>query len=889
MFSTGQYAYDGVAQRTVQIIERKELWGYVTYKVYDTVANHVYNISAESLREASTGREGSAAFVRFAAVWCRVRNGIAHGTLLQVSESVIPLPHQRYALERALTSNEVRYLLADEVGLGKTIEAGMIIKELKTRALIERVLVVCPKGLVTQWQVEMQEKFGETFMAIAPEDYDTLHKLHPDENIFAQFPLVISPMDAIKPLERRIGWDQERIDAHNNERIAAIVSGGWDLIIIDEAHHVAGSSSEVARHKLGDLLAKASPHLLLLTATPHSGKTEPFLRLMRLLDEQAFPNYRAVVKEQVAPFIIRTEKREAVDNLGNILFKNRITKIREIEWQARHSQQEVLYAAVTEYVRNGYNQALREKKQHIGFLMVLFQRLVTSSTAAIADALERRLVVLDAQSGALHNASISDFADVSMEESLEDALIVMSANMKAEVAELSTLLNVAKQAQSQFTDAKAESLLELLDTLELESGVKVILFTEFVATQTYLRDLLIKNGYLVSTLNGSMDIEQRNVALTEFRRKSSILVSTDAGGEGLNLQFANIVVNFDLPWNPMKLEQRIGRADRIGQTRDVLVFNFVLEDTVENRVRKVLEDKLAVIFAELGIDKLQDVLDNESSDINFTEAYMQTIAHPKVASHYVNVLTDDIAAQVKQAERVKDLIRDDKTLEPNAASDVQQQVFHQLLREVLYNYRAWQGEETQDPLETELTLNDPTIHYLLERDEVWNIKDGASVVAIENLPTEHGLWSLWEVALSPEPQDRRIVSIFINHDGVFRPTASRLIWDEVVSGNKRVNVQRVENVPDEEFQLLADRAQEVAADTFLTMKQQFHSRHEQQYHKRTYAMDLRIEAAERIGIENIRKARVQKLLLERDQIVRDYQQRQAICPTFRPMLLAIME
>ena len=172
----------------------------------------------------------------------------------------------------------------------------MVIKELKARGLVRRTLVVCPTGLVTQWSTEMQEKFHEKFQVILPSDYDTIQRLTDSDDVYGQYDQVISPMDSIKPLEKHAGWTEERVEQYNQERIYSIINSGWDLIIIDEAHRVAGSSGEVARYKLGYLLSQVSPYLLLLTATPHNGNTEPFLRLVRLLDEDAFPNAKSVVK-----------------------------------------------------------------------------------------------------------------------------------------------------------------------------------------------------------------------------------------------------------------------------------------------------------------------------------------------------------------------------------------------------------------------------------------------------------------------------------------------------------------------------------------------------------------------------------------------------------------
>lgn len=886
MPTVGENVIDTRTGRVVLVVEVHELWGMTTCKVIEQTSNSVYSVNAENLASSGAASAASESFVRFVAAWCKVKNELANGTVFDTSESVLPLPHQRYALERAIASNDVRYMLADEVGLGKTIEAGLIIKELKTRGLIERVLVVCPKGLVTQWEAEMVEKFGERFTIVSPEDYATLKKLNPEQNVFSQFPLVISPMDAIKPLEQRTGWTQERIDQYNDERIEAVVAGGWDLIIIDEAHRVAGSTGEVARHKLGDMLSKASPHLLLLTATPHSGKTEPFLRLMQLLDHDAFPNTKAVVREQVAPYIIRTEKREAVDNDGKSLFKERHTHLVKVEWQERHSLQRELYEQVTEYVRTGYNKAIREKKPYVGFLMVLFQRLVSSSTAAIADALERRLQILTTQSDQLHTASIADLTDQEMEESLEEALTVLSAGINEEKKQLEQLLSLAKQAQLQFTDAKAEELAEILRMLSTqEDNLKVIIFTEFVKTQEFIKTLAEARGFSVALINGSMSIEERNIALRQFRTEKSILISTDAGGEGINIQFAHIVINYDLPWNPMKIEQRIGRADRIGQTHDVEVFNFILDDTIENRVRTVLEEKLATILSELGFDKLQDVLNSDSADLDFTQVYMKTIAAQKYGTYYTDELGKDMEKQVGQAMKIRDVIRDDKTLTPDSQFEKQQQAFHSVLRNMLSQYRAWKDYDQTSLFDLELSVSDPQIQMLLGEIIVWHRKDGIPVFEVKGVNTEDGIWSLWRIALSDDDEDQRMVSIFVNSDGIYRPAASKLLWDEMLREKISLQMCESETLDDEAYNMILARAAELTEDTFIMMKNQYYSQHEQEFQKRRYALTLRIEAAGKIGIENIRSSRIKKLERQLQELQQEYDRQRSICPSLQPMLI----
>ena len=631
MFKIGDCVFDKNNNDRVQIVDVSSVWDFVTYKVFDPVSGVVYKVSADAVEAESCQSNANEYYLRYVAILSKIKSETSEGILSKISSGVIPLPHQLHVLNRAVSDNNIRYILADEVGLGKTIEAGLIIEELKARGLIKRILVVCPTGLVTQWNIEMEEKFGEKFRIILPEDYDTIRKITDSDDVYGQFDQVISPMDSIKPLEKRSGWTEERIEQYNEERIYSIINSGWDLVIIDEAHRVAGSTGEVARYKLGNLLAAASPYLLLLTATPHNGKTEPFLRLIRLVDEKAFPNMKAVVKEQVAPYVIRTEKREAIDNNGNLLFKNRNTHIVELHWDKRHSQQRKLYEMVSSYVSKNYNKALRNrgKNMWVIFLLIMMQRLVTSSTTAVRQSLQKRIKILEEQAFRYESMTEAEFVEIDMEENMEEAIAAISMDIKSEIEDLKQIVAVAQQAEYQYLDVKVEPLLSIVDDIfSVDKNRKLIIFTEFVATQQYLSKLLTDRGYSTSLLNGSLSIEERNLVLAEFREETSILISTDAGGEGLNLQFANYMINYDLPWNPMKIEQRIGRVDRIGQQRDVEIYNFVLADTVETRVKDVLEEKLSVILKEIGIDKYADVLDSETAGVNFTDAYLNSIRNP---------------------------------------------------------------------------------------------------------------------------------------------------------------------------------------------------------------------------------------------------------------------
>lgn len=886
MFSVGSFVYDLINNEKVEILEKNEIWGFTTYKVYNLFSQEIYKLSAEQIGQ-NMAVNFDENYVRYMTILGKIKNETYQGVLSSLSSGVIPLPHQLYVLNRALSNNNIRYVLADEVGLGKTIEAGMIIKELKVRGLVKRILVVCPKGLVTQWEQEMEEKFGEKFHVILPADYKTIKKLTGNDDIYSQFQQVISPMDSIKPLENRAGWSKEKIDEYNEERINSIVNAGWDLVIIDEAHRVAGSTGEVSRHKLGKLLAKSSPYLLLLTATPHSGKTEPFLRLVRLLDEEAFPNYNAIVKEQVAPFIIRNKKRETIDNEGSRLFKDRFTKAVEINWDERHSLQRKLYEKVTEYVRTGYNKAFKEKKFYIGFLMVLMQRLVTSSTAAIIDSLEKRISILNSQRAKLTSLSFDDLIEEDLEDKLEEALEVMSMDIESEITELTDILNLAKQAGYQYHDAKVDVLLNMLDNIKYENpSSKIIIFTEFVATQLYLEKLLSHKGYGISIINGSMDIEMRNIQLKEFKNEKDILISTDAGGEGLNIQFANIVINYDLPWNPMKIEQRIGRVDRIGQKRDVLAYNFIISETIENKVRTVLENKLSVILSETGMDKLEDVLDNEMADIDFTDVYVKSIRNPKSIKHNTNNLEEDLKKEIIKAKEYNELISEDKILIASSDGNKGMELEKSLFQMCNY-YSLWKDGKLF--LSENISINDEEVVKHLNQESYWTREQSIPSVFIKDFPNEKGYFFLWELSINDDLHSRKILPVFINENMVFRPFSGERIWDEFINENITIIVKDNVCLENDLYNNLFDICQDVAYDDFLELKEEYEKKHIEKYRKLSYALELRIDAAKKIGIENIKQSRLKELNKEKDEIALKFAKDKIISPIFKSIFICRLE
>lgn len=889
MYSIGDFVFDTIEKANVQVLEKIEAWGYTSYKVFNPATGRVYKANEEQISSSGSTMQYDENYLRYVTLLSKIKNETAGGFLSSLASGIIPLPHQLHVLNRAMETNNIRYILADEVGLGKTIEAGMIIRELKSRGLVSRILVVCPTGLVTQWASEMQEKFHEKFQVILPSDYDTIRRLTDNDDVYGQFDQVISPMDSIKPIEKHAGWSEEKVEKYNEERIYSIINSGWDLIIIDEAHRVAGSSGEVARYKLGNLLAQASPYLLLLSATPHNGKTEPFLRLIRLLDADAFPNAKSIVREQVAPFLIRTEKREAIDNNGNLLFKNRITHLVTISWDERNNLQRELYEMVSSYVAKTYNKALRNRKKNMCliFLLIIMQRMVTSSTAAIRQSLERRLNVLLEQRTCVGNLREEDLDELNIEDGVEDALEAISLDMELEIEELKQIISLAKQAQFQNQDAKVEPLLNEIDAILSEDRTqKVIIFTEFVATQTYLQELLVNRGYTVTILNGGMSIDERNAAMQEFKTSTSIFISTDAGGEGLNLQFANIIINYDLPWNPMKIEQRCGRVDRIGQQRDVHIHNFIVGETVENRVREVLEEKLSVILKEMGIDKYSDVLDSEVAECDFTDVYMRSIGHASQVEKNLYPVEAEMKQQLTNTQKYKDVIREEKDLTKLVGTESNFDV-DSALRTMLTYYECWQGHDPR--LIDRISIADEEITQHLKTELVQDRTAPLMSIQIDNFPNEEGYFMLWELSISEKESGKRILPIFVNSAMVLRPMAGKRIMDVFLDGSSKLRVSSVPNVDAEIYSKLEKSCMDFAYDTFVELKEKQMQQNEESFKKYMYALELRQEAAEHIGIENIRRSRLQKLQKEKANIEAQHRKGSQVYPDFRLIMMARLE
>ena len=897
------------------------MWGQAMVHVWLPEKDAVIRVAEEEL-SSITSACPSADRILYLAAASRIADALAENVLLAPMQSAVtPLPHQLYALQRATRGDRVRYLLADEVGLGKTIEAGLVVRELKLRGLVKRVLVVAPKGLTTQWQAEMRVHFNEDFRILAPADFSTIRQVLGDQdNFWRTADQVICSLDSVKPIDARRGWKPEQVAEYNRERFDDLVSAGWDLVIIDEAHRMGGATAQVARHKLGVALSEAAPYLLLLSATPHQGKTDAFHRLMTLIDRDAFPDEASISRERVKPYVIRTEKRAAIDATGEPLFKPRQTRLTPVAWAERHYKQRTLYEAVTSYVRHGYNQALKNKQRHIGFLMILMQRLVTSSTAAIRVTLERRLEVLQQSSG--HQSSLFDeetWMELDGEAQVTSAIDLVG--WRGEVAEVETLLAAARDTESAGTDAKAEALLDLIYKLQQEEqdpDLKVLVFTEFVPTQHMLAEFLGQRGISIAQLNGSMALEQRLVSQRAFADSTRVLISTDAGGEGLNLQFCHVIVNFDMPWNPMRVEQRIGRVDRIGQNHVVRAINFVLEDTVEHRVREVLEEKLDIIAHEFGVDKASDVMDSVEAEALFDDLYVKSLIEPDTLDAECDRTLQTIREQMATARKERNILPATESLVADEARALlehplqvwlERMVVHFIRdqggfaeRGVLGWHLKWaDGKEDIDvvfdiaasgPRQQLLTLEQPHLLGLASRLPQWSSGMTLPGVRIQGLPsTVSGIWSLWEISQNTASDaqqvsnKRRFLPLFVSDDGrVYQPTAKR-IWDLLLT-------QTIElagfDLTGEDAVAAFTKSQELATQygekLYAEIATEQRSWLNREAEKMDYAFSARRRVIDKVGLPAVRSHRLARL----DQEMAEYRRQAELAKAATPSLVAVM-
>ena len=623
----------------------------LTYKTPDgKVANELLYRSDEARLEiVEQGQpwsfDGDGALFRLVSEALRIRLAHLFDPVLAVHTSVVePLPHQITAVyESMLPRQPLRFLLADDPGAGKTIMAGLLIKELIARGDLERCLIVCPGSLAEQWQDELYQRFQLPFEIMTNDKLEAART----GNWFLEADLVIARLDKLARDEQV----QQKLQAPDT---------GWDLVVCDEAHKMSASffGGEIRytkRYRLGQLLSGLTRHFLLMTATPHNGKEEDFQLFMALLDSDRFEGrFRdGVHVADVSDLMRRMVKERLLKFDGKPLFPERIAYTVPYQLSEAESQ---LYEAVTDYVREEFNRAdaLANAKRAgtVGFALTILQRRLASSPEAIYQSLRRRRERLESRLGELEESQrprptavpeldaediedLDDAPEAEIEATetriLDQATAARSiAELKAEIDTLKMLEDRALDVRRRGGDAKWQELASLLSEVFTASGIagkigepttpygsgeiprpvpsptqKLVLFTEHRDTLRYLQDritTLLGRAESVVVIHGGMAREDRHQAQEAFRHDPAVqvLLATDAAGEGINLQRAHLMVNYDLPWNPNRLEQRFGRIHRIGQTEVCHLWNLVADETREGDVYQRLLTKLEQARQALG-------------------------------------------------------------------------------------------------------------------------------------------------------------------------------------------------------------------------------------------------------------------------------------------------
>lgn len=593
------------------------------------------------------------------------------------TSAITPLPHQINAVyEVMLQQQPLRFVLADDPGAGKTVMAGLLLKEMLLRGEARRVLIVAPGALTEQWQNELDEKFGVKCETLASGNAESSSS----GNHFADHDLLIARLDQL---------------ARNQRHQRKLQEVSWDLIIIDEAHKLSAgyqgrTVSKTQRFRLAEMLSRTCRHFLLITATPHNGKEEEFRLLLSLLDPDRFGGrYNAdSLSTDISDVLHRTVKENLRDIAGNRLLPSRHAYTATYDLSPEEA---ALYCRVTDYVRREMSRADRlggRRREAVGFALTILQRRLASSPAALYRSLQRRRLRLEQHLGQLPtegvDVSLWDVAGYSQlpddldeaadelapdeYESLADRIVdeATAASSRIEVeTEIRTLLSLENQAEellSNGTDRKWDELSSLLkDRLQLldTSGRrrKLIIFTEHRDTLYYLlpRIRSVLGSVAAVAIHGGLSREDRRQVQESFSSdpEVQVLVATDAAGEGVNLQCANVVVNFDLPWNPNRLEQRFGRIHRIGQTEPCHLWNLVARGTLEGGVFETLFAKLEVARSSLG-GRIFDVLGQAFENRPLESLLRETIREGN--QHATKDRLEQAVAQALDTERLQGML-----------------------------------------------------------------------------------------------------------------------------------------------------------------------------------------------------------------------------------------
>jgi SNF2 family DNA or RNA helicase len=911
--------------KAVELVGEKVVFGQKIAWIHIIEDNTFLEVGFEELESEDTNY--SLPYLRFIAIATKIKDEVAKKNILAPYESsLIPLPHQILVLEKVMQSMQNRFLLADEVGMGKTIETGLILKELKIRGDIKRILVIVPKSSMMQWQSELKEHFNEVFHLYDSEMITsmarTFSNINADEefNFWTQHNQIIVSTDALKPLDRRQGWSQERVEEYNKYRMQAVLEADFDLVIIDEAHKMGGASSSVSRYVLAQELCNTVPNVLLLTATPHRGKADHFRRILQLLDPDAFAGEGLPGIEELEPYVIRTEKRFAVDYDGNKLFNERITNRFDVFLDInKHQKQMKLYTSVTDYVRLGFNTAKRTNNSATGLIMILFQRLVSSSTAAILSAMQGRLERL--RNG--DDNTIENY-DAEIEGSFQEYENTIDFNglyqndpsgLVDEESLLCDLIEQANECMRSETDAKAEALLQKFKELQLlqnSKDLKILVFTEFRTTQKMLQDFFKAKGYQCSGINGSQDLDERKRALTQFKNDTQILIATDAAGESLNMQFCHIIFNYDLPWNPMMIEQRIGRVDRIGQKEKVQAFNMLTNNSVDSRVYQVIEEKLNNIIDQLGIDKTSDVLDSAIDMKKVNKLYLQSLLDPEKFEFAGEKWLHEIKGKLREYQSTEGILPnvEESEIEHKKAAEIKHSPLPQWLESMTNEYIRCHGgdsnknllgytdiklnkEQKKITFDSEVALNNPGIeHITLQHDWIrkilndiseFNVSNGIPVIQSIAGEETSGYWSLWEITAKNHFEKKiQYQCFFMADNGKQYLAYANDIWNRLISGNLECKIETQKEFSDKNN--VEKECNEYLFVVFQNLEAEVVEKMKFKRDNKINSYNFQRARVEKIGIENIKQSKLKRLDAEQDQWLKEFQLNQKIIPGIKQLI-----
>jgi superfamily II DNA/RNA helicase len=702
--------------------------------------------------------------------------------------------------------------------------------------------------------------------------------------------------------------------------MGAVLKADFDLVIIDEAHKMGGASSTVSRYILAQELCNSVANVLLLTATPHRGKADHFRRILQLLDPDAFVGEGLPHIDELEPYVIRTEKRLAVDYEGNKLFSERETNRFDVFLDLnKHQKQMELYSAVTSYVIKGFNSAKRTKNNATGLIMILFQRLVSSSTAAILSAMEGRLDRLRyGEDNNIDNyANEFDNGVVDYEQTVDFENIYHAAGegFADEEALLCDLIEQAKECMQTEIDAKADALLKKYKELQIEADdkdLKILIFTEFRTTQKMLFELFKSNGYSCGVINGSQDLDTRQIALADFKNKSQILIGTDAAGESLNMQFCHIIINYDLPWNPMMIEQRIGRVDRIGQKNIVKAYNMLTNNSVDLRVYEVIEEKLNNILEQLGIDKTSDVLDSTLDVKQINQLYLQSLLDPSKFEFAGDKWLHEIKSKLKNFQSTEGVLPQVKENEINIkkAAEIKYSPLPQWLEELITEYtKVHQGTLNKNLLnfidvkvnglhkkitfDAEAALVNPGVeHITLQHDwiktllsDISSADNNKEIPVLQSNQNDEtaGYWSLWEITAKNQFEKKvHYQCFFIADNGKQYAAYANDIWNRLISqeGSALFKVKEMvsssKDIEKDLNEALYIVFQNLEADVSEKMK------FKKENKMNSYSFQK--SRINKIGIENIKLSKLSKLEREHEKWMKEFQTNRKIIPGTKQLL-----